>query len=128
MAAGEWFDVVVGARCAGSPVAALLARAGLRVAVIEQATFPRDTLSTHCPHAGALAFLERLGATSDIRATGAPYLGYYDLARTTSSAGSRFRSERATSAASRRCVASCLTRSWRMPLLSPAQRSGWRRR
>jgi 2-polyprenyl-6-methoxyphenol hydroxylase-like FAD-dependent oxidoreductase len=80
MAAGESFDVVVvGARCAGSPLAALLARGGLRVAVVEQATFPRDTLSTHCLHAGALAFLERLGVTDEIRATGAPYLRYYDL-------------------------------------------------
>jgi 2-polyprenyl-6-methoxyphenol hydroxylase-like FAD-dependent oxidoreductase len=76
----ESFDViVVGARCAGSPLAALLARGGLRVAVVEQATFPRDTLSTHCLHAGALAFLDRLGVTEKVRATGAPYLRYYDL-------------------------------------------------
>jgi 2-polyprenyl-6-methoxyphenol hydroxylase-like FAD-dependent oxidoreductase len=77
---GESFDViVVGARCAGSPLAALLARAGLRVVVVEQATFPRDTLSTHCLHAGALASLERLGVTEQLRATGAPFLRYYDL-------------------------------------------------
>jgi 2-polyprenyl-6-methoxyphenol hydroxylase-like FAD-dependent oxidoreductase len=76
----ESFDViVVGARCAGSPLAALLARAGLRVAVVEKATFPRDTLSTHCLHAGALAFLDRLGVTERVRATGAPYLRYFDL-------------------------------------------------
>jgi 2-polyprenyl-6-methoxyphenol hydroxylase-like FAD-dependent oxidoreductase len=80
MTGAESFDViVVGARCAGSPLAALLARAGLRVAVVEQATFPRDTLSTHCLHASALAFLDRLGVTEQIRATGAPYLRYYDL-------------------------------------------------
>ena len=43
----EQFDVVVvGARCAGSPLAAMLARSGLKVAVLEQATFPRDTLCT----------------------------------------------------------------------------------
>ena len=42
------FDVViVGARCAGSPLAALLARQGVQVALVERATFPRDTLSTH---------------------------------------------------------------------------------
>jgi flavin-dependent dehydrogenase len=80
MTVAESFDViVVGARCAGSPLAALLARAGLRVAVVEQATFPRDTLSTHCLHADALAFLDRLGVTQHVRATGAPYLRYYDL-------------------------------------------------
>jgi flavin-dependent dehydrogenase len=45
---GREFDVVVvGARCAGSPLAALLARGALSVALVERATFPRDTLSTH---------------------------------------------------------------------------------
>jgi hypothetical protein len=76
----EYYDVVVvGARCAGSPLAALLARKGLRVAVVEQTTFPRDTLSTHCLHASALTFLDRLGVTEQVRATGAPYLRYFDL-------------------------------------------------
>ena len=80
MTAPESFDVIiVGARCAGSPLATLLTRAGLRVAVVEQATFPRDTLSTHCLHAQALSFLDRLGVTERIRATGAPYLRHYDL-------------------------------------------------
>ena len=80
MTAPESFDViVVGARCAGAPLAALLARGGLRVAVVEEATFPRDTLSTHCLHAQALSFLDRLGVTEKIRATGAPYLRRYDL-------------------------------------------------
>jgi 2-polyprenyl-6-methoxyphenol hydroxylase-like FAD-dependent oxidoreductase len=76
----ERFDVVVvGARCAGSPLAALLARAGLRVVVVERAAFPRDTLSTHCLHAPALTFLDRLGVTEKVRATGAPYLRYLDV-------------------------------------------------
>jgi flavin-dependent dehydrogenase len=71
----ESFDVVVvGARCAGSPLAALLARAGLSVAVVERATFPRDTLSTHVFQAHALAFLDRLGLTEQIRATGAYFI------------------------------------------------------
>jgi 2-polyprenyl-6-methoxyphenol hydroxylase-like FAD-dependent oxidoreductase len=76
----ECFDVVVvGARCAGSPLAALLARRGLRVAVVEQATFPRDTLSTHYFEAGALAFLNRLGVIEQVRATGAPFVGRNDV-------------------------------------------------
>jgi flavin-dependent dehydrogenase len=80
MTMAESFDVVVvGARCAGSPLGAMLARAGLRVAVVEQARFPRDTLSTHCLQAGALASLDRLGVTDQVRATGAPYLRYFDL-------------------------------------------------
>jgi flavin-dependent dehydrogenase len=69
------FDVVVvGARCAGSPLAALLARQGLKVALVERATFPRDTLSTHIFEADALAFLDRLGVTDQLRATGAPFI------------------------------------------------------
>ena len=76
----EQFDViVVGARCAGSPLAALLARSGVRVAVVEQATFPRDTLSTHFIQAQALAFLDRLGVMEKIRATGAPLVGHFDV-------------------------------------------------
>ena len=71
--------VVVGGRCAGSPLAALLARRGLRVAMVEQATFPRDTLSTHYFEAGGLAFLNRLGVTEKIRATGAPFVGRNDV-------------------------------------------------
>jgi 2-polyprenyl-6-methoxyphenol hydroxylase-like FAD-dependent oxidoreductase len=66
------FDViVVGARCAGAPLATLLARQGVRVAVVERATFPRDTLSTHIVEAPAINFLRRLGVMDDVRATGA---------------------------------------------------------
>jgi flavin-dependent dehydrogenase len=76
----ERFDVVVvGARCAGSPLATLLARQGLSVAVVERATFPRDILSTHIFQAQALAFLQRLGVAEKIRATGAPFLGRVDI-------------------------------------------------
>jgi flavin-dependent dehydrogenase len=64
--------VIVGARCAGSPLAALLARQGVRVAVLERARFPSDTLSSHLFEADALAFLDRLGVATQIRATGAP--------------------------------------------------------
>lgn len=67
----QGFDVVVvGARCAGSPLAAMLARQGVDVAVVERATFPRDTLSTHIFEADGLAFLDRLGVTDQLRATG----------------------------------------------------------
>lgn len=39
--------IVVGARCAGSPTAMLLAREGYRVLLVDRATFPSDTMSTH---------------------------------------------------------------------------------
>jgi 2-polyprenyl-6-methoxyphenol hydroxylase-like FAD-dependent oxidoreductase len=77
---GERFDViVVGARCAGSPLAALLSAQGVRVAVVERARFPRDTLSTHMFQAQALAFLDRLNVTDKVRATGAPFVRLVDL-------------------------------------------------
>jgi flavin-dependent dehydrogenase len=76
----ERFDVVVvGARCAGSPLAALLARQGMRVVVVERATFPSDTLSTHIFQAHALAFLDRLGVIERIRATGACFMDRVDI-------------------------------------------------
>jgi flavin-dependent dehydrogenase len=70
--------VIVGARCAGSPLATLLAREGVSVAVVEQAQFPRDTLSTHIFEADGLAFLNRLGLTEQLRGTGAPFVGRLD--------------------------------------------------
>jgi flavin-dependent dehydrogenase len=39
--------IVVGARCAGSPTAMLLARKGYRVLLVDRTTFPSDTMSTH---------------------------------------------------------------------------------
>jgi len=76
----QGFDViVVGARCSGSPLATLLARRGVKVALVEQASFPSDTLSTHIFEAQALTFLDRLGVIDKIRATGAPFLDRVDL-------------------------------------------------
>jgi len=49
--------IVVGARCAGSPTAMLLARRGYRVLLVDRATFPSDTLSTHFLHLSGTALL-----------------------------------------------------------------------
>lgn len=71
--------VVVGARCAGSPLAAHLARGGLSVALVDRAHFPSDTASTHIFQAGGLAVLGRLGLTDRLVATGAPWLEIADF-------------------------------------------------
>jgi flavin-dependent dehydrogenase len=56
------FDVViVGARCAGAPLASLLARRGLRVCVLDRTHFPSDTPSTHVIQPNGVAVLDRLG-------------------------------------------------------------------
>jgi flavin-dependent dehydrogenase len=76
----EQFDVIiVGARCAGSPLATLLARQGVRVAVLEQAVFPRDTISTHIFQAPVLAMFDRLGVVDKVKATGAPLVNHLDF-------------------------------------------------
>jgi 2-polyprenyl-6-methoxyphenol hydroxylase-like FAD-dependent oxidoreductase len=61
--------IVVGARCGGSPTALLLARYGFKVLLVDRATFPSDTISTHIlwPHGaeilGRWGLLQRLAAT-----------------------------------------------------------------
>ena len=64
--------VIVGARCAGSPTAMLLARRGFKVLLLDRATFPSDTISTHIlwPH-GAEA-LARWGLLDRLASTGVP--------------------------------------------------------
>jgi 2-polyprenyl-6-methoxyphenol hydroxylase-like FAD-dependent oxidoreductase len=58
--------VIVGARCAGSPLAIMLAKAGVDVCVVDQARFPSDTLSTHIIQSHGMAILERLGVREDL--------------------------------------------------------------
>src|SRR5574338_1638746 len=64
--------IVVGARCAGSPTAMLLARQGYRVLLLDRATFPSDTMSTHYMHPPAIARMERWGILDRLQATNAP--------------------------------------------------------
>ena len=78
MAAADPYDViVVGARCAGSPTAMLLARQGYKVLVVDRATFPSDTLSTHVLHPPGVAALQRWGLLDQLVATGCPPLDTY---------------------------------------------------
>ena len=71
--------IVVGARVAGSPTAMLLAREGHRVLLVDRATFPSDTLSTHYIHQSGIASLARWGLVPRVRAAGAPAIRDYTL-------------------------------------------------
>jgi flavin-dependent dehydrogenase len=71
--------IVVGARCAGAPTAMLLARSGHRVLVVDRATFPSDTLSTHLIHAPGVAALDRWGLLDEVVATGCPPITTYSF-------------------------------------------------
>ena len=53
--------IVVGARCAGSPTAMLLARSGYRVLLLDKATFPSDIMSTHYIHPPGVEYMRRWG-------------------------------------------------------------------
>jgi 2-polyprenyl-6-methoxyphenol hydroxylase-like FAD-dependent oxidoreductase len=67
--------IVIGARAAGSPTAMLLARKGHRVLLVDRATFPSDTLSTHYIHQPGVARLERWGLLARLVETGCPAIG-----------------------------------------------------
>jgi flavin-dependent dehydrogenase len=69
--------IVVGARCAGSPTAMLLARKGYRVLLVDKARFPSDTISTLVIHPPGVARLERWGLLPDLEATGCPPIERY---------------------------------------------------
>ena len=71
--------IVVGARCAGSPTAMLLARRGYKVLLLDRARFPSDTVSTHLIHAPGVAALDRWGLLGRLAATGCPPITTYSF-------------------------------------------------
>jgi len=79
VAANDYDVIVVGARCAGSPTAMLLARQGYRVLLVDRATFPSDTVSTHVVHPPGVGALDRWGLLGDVTATGCPPIDTYAL-------------------------------------------------
>jgi len=66
------FDgIVVGAGVAGSTTAALLARQGFRVLLVEKATFPREKICGEGLMPAGADILHKLGILSELRAQGA---------------------------------------------------------
>ena len=66
---GGYDAIVVGARCAGSVLATRLARAGWRVLLVDRATFPSDTVSTHFLFPNTLQRLAALGVLGQLHAS-----------------------------------------------------------
>jgi flavin-dependent dehydrogenase len=64
--------VVVGGRVAGSAAAMLLARLGHDVVVLDQASFPSDTVSTHSIARSGVVQLHRWGLLDDVVDSGTP--------------------------------------------------------
>ena len=79
MSNGKYDAIVVGARCAGSPTAMLLARKGYRVLLVDKASFPSDTMSTHLVHPPGVAALERWGLLEQLEATDCPPVNHYSF-------------------------------------------------
>ena len=79
MISNRYDAIVVGARCAGSPTAMLLARKGYEVLVLDRARFPSDTVSTHLMHPPGVASLRRWGLLERLVATGCPAIHTYGV-------------------------------------------------
>ncbi len=77
--AADYDAIIVGARCAGAPTAMLLARKGYRVLLVDRASFPSDTVSTHMIHAPGIAALHRWGVLDEVTATGCPPVERYSF-------------------------------------------------
>ena len=65
--------IIVGGRVAGAVLASLLGDRGHRVLVLDRATFPSDTLSTHFFRAPALRAFNEIGVYEEVQAV-APHL------------------------------------------------------
>jgi flavin-dependent dehydrogenase len=64
--------IIVGARCAGAPLAMLLAKSGLRVLAVDRSTFPSDIMSTHYIQRDGVKRLQEWGLYDCVVATNCP--------------------------------------------------------
>src|SRR5919112_4502162 len=64
--------IIVGARCAGSPTAMLLARKGYRVLLLDRAMFPSDTFRNHFIQPPGVGLLHQWGLLERVAATNCP--------------------------------------------------------
>src|SRR5262245_45601908 len=67
--------LIIGAGPAGATAALVLARAGVRVRLLDRAAFPRDKLCGDTINPGTIAALRRLGVADDVERCGLPIEG-----------------------------------------------------
>src|SRR5882672_12703341 len=68
MSADHFDTIIVGARCAGAPLAVHLARAGQKVLLLDAARLPSDhPISTHFVSPVGVAWLDELGVGAAVR-------------------------------------------------------------
>jgi 2-polyprenyl-6-methoxyphenol hydroxylase-like FAD-dependent oxidoreductase len=65
--------IIIGARVAGSTLAAILGKKDYRVLMLDRSTFPSDTLSTHFFRAPALRAFDQIGVCGEVQSV-APQL------------------------------------------------------
>ncbi len=74
---GQYDCVVVGARCAGAPLARFLGRAGKRVLVVDAAALPKDQpMSTHFIQPYGMRILDELGLGDRVREIAPPVTAF----------------------------------------------------
>lgn len=66
--------IVVGARCAGAPLAMLVAREGHRVLLVDRSSFPSDRVSTHFIQRAGAALLRDWGLLNALKRIGTPQI------------------------------------------------------
>jgi flavin-dependent dehydrogenase len=64
--------IIVGARCAGSPLGMLLAGDGHKVLVVDRSTFPSDIMSTHFIQPDGVQRLQKWGLYDRVMESGCP--------------------------------------------------------
>ena len=71
--------IIVGARCAGAPLAMLLARKGYKVLLVDKTPFRSDIISTHYIQQPGVAFLKRWALLDRVRASNCPSISGFIL-------------------------------------------------
>lgn len=71
--------IVIGARCAGAPLAMLLARGGHDVLLVDRSTFPSDRLSTHFLKRTGASYLRDWGLLDSVAEIGTPQIRHHAM-------------------------------------------------